>query len=493
MFKWLISHKWKESMRSSIWQKNVLINIFLGLFVVYMMLVLVLLGGALKEIITESFDVEGEWIVEKLNGLLLYYIIFDLVIRFFVQKIPVLAARPYLHLPLSKKRLVHFLLLRTVFSIMNFLPALIFLPFFIRMVGDFPEYSTLPWLLTIMAIVFFNNYFTLYIKRQLTDKSWVVLVIAILFAGVAVLDHFGIVPLMMISELTFNIVLQHPVSCIAFMALPVILYKVNFNGMVNRLYLEEIERGKKEVDTETRVNYLKRFGTIGELIVVELKLMLRNKRTRSTLVMAPLLLLYGFFFYPNPMYKEVYGWLIFAGLFVTGGFMISYGQFLVAWESSYFDTILTKSIDFERYFRAKYYILVIPTIVAFILTTPYAFFGMHILYINIAAFLFNIGVNVHIYMFFSAFNQKRINLAGSAMFNYQGVGAKQFLIAIPVMLLPVLIYMLVAFFAGQIWGIVSVGAVGLLGVILTQSILAATRKFFISRKYQIAEGYRQDY
>jgi hypothetical protein len=52
---------------------------------------------------------------------------------------------------------------------------------------------------------------------------------------------------------------------------------------------------------------------------------------------------------------------------------------------------------------------------------------------------------------------------------------------------------LVAFFAGQIWGIVAVGSIGLLGVALTNVILKATKNFFLTRKYQIAEGYRQDY
>ncbi len=59
MYLKLIRIVWKESMRSSIWQKNILINIFLGLFIVYFLLILVLVGGALKEIMADGFDVEG--------------------------------------------------------------------------------------------------------------------------------------------------------------------------------------------------------------------------------------------------------------------------------------------------------------------------------------------------------------------------------------------------------------------------------------------------
>ncbi len=120
-------------------------------------------------------------------------------------------------------------------------------------------------------------------------------------------------------------------------------------------------------------------------------------------------------------------------------------------------------------------------------------FGCHILIINTAAFLFNVGINVAIYMYFAAYNQKRVELSGGAMFNYQGVGAKQFLIGLPVMVFPVLLYMLVNFFAGFEWGIASVGLAGLTGLIFSRQILAISARHFLSRKYAVADGYRKRY
>ncbi len=493
MYLKLIRIVWKESMRSSIWQKNILINIFLGLFIVYFLLILVLVGGALKEIMADGFDVEGIMALEKFGTWVLYFLFFDLFIRFFMQKIPEMAARPYLHLPMKKTGLAGFLLKRTLPSAHNWLPLLLFLPFWGRMWEDFPAFTRFPWLLMLISAVLFNNFLNFYLKRQFAEKTRVVALagLCILLTGVA--DYLGWIKLSVLSGWIFNAVLEYPALVVVWIGLPVAMYLGNRKALRNRMYLEDIQPKTKITGEPGRIDYFRRYGKIGELVTLELRLMFRHKRTRSTLYLAPFLLLYGFFFYPNPEFNDKTGWLIFAGLFVTGGFMISYGQFLVAWESTYFDAILTKSINFRDYFRAKYYILLLPTIAAYLLTIPYVAFGWHILIINTAAFLFNAGINVAIYMYFAAYNQKRVELSGGAMFNYQGVGAKQFLIGLPVMVFPVLLYMLVNFFAGFEWGIASVGLAGLTGLIFSRQILAISARHFLSRKYAVADGYRKRY
>ena len=206
--------------------------------------------------------------------------------------------------------------------------------------------------------------------------------------------------------------------------------------------------------------------------------------------MVPFLLLYGFLFYTNPMYANKTGWLLFAGIFVTGAFLISYGQFLVAWESSYFDAILTKSINFNEYFRTKYYILLIPTLIAWLITLPYGFFGLKILFINTAAFLFNIGVNIYVMMLFAAFNQKRLDLSSSSVMNYQGVSAKHWLLSLPLLLFPIIIYLIFNLIWNEAAGLAAVALTGAIGVILQNPLLKSLTRFFVSRKYQIADSFR---
>ena len=487
----LLKVQWKQSMRSSIWQKNILINIFLGLFIVYLILILLLLGGAMKEILAENFDAEGIMGIEKMGTWLLYFMAGDLIIRFFMQKIPEMSARIFLTLPVPRSKLAGFLLIRTLPSASNFLSLIFFIPFWARMWSDFPEGTQLPWLGMILCSVFINNFLTFHLKRLLSEKAWTVALTGLFLIVAGLLDYFGWLRLSVFSGWIYNAVLIQPLPVlVAWVSVLGVIWYLNFSVLKKRMILDEIRPASQKASESTRVNYFQKYGTIGQLITLELKLIFRHKRTRSTLFMVPLLLLYGFFFYPNPEFNDKTGWLIFAGLFVTGGFLMSYGQFLISWESSYFDAILTKSLNFRQYFLAKYYILVIPAVASYLLTIPYVFFGEHILLINTAAFLFNVGINVHVYMYFAAFNQKRLELAGGAMLNYQGVGAKHFLMMVPVMLVPVILYSLVALFAGREWGIAAVGLIGLSGLIFYKPLLSMSASHFQSRRYSVSEGFR---
>lgn len=492
MLKWLIMLEWKRSLRSSMWQRNLFLNIFLGLFMVYMLLIALMVGFFLNRMIGEGLEIEGAEVIRVFGSGMFYYIGLDLFWRFFIQQMPETSARPMLHLPVNKRRLAGFTLLRTLFSPLNLLPLLIIVPFFANTYSDFPEATAWPWLLAILSVVVANNFITFMLKRYLADKTWIPFVLLGVVVALGFLEKSGLISLLDSSGWLFGWLLETPLTALVFVALPVVFYFLNVRMVVSHLYLEDIDRRKSyRVDTG-RLESLRRFGKVGELILLELKLMTRNKRTRTVLFMAPFLLLYGFFFYPNPMYNDKIGWLLFAGLFVTGGFLISYGQFLVAWESSYFDTILTKNVNYGEYFFAKYLILLLPTIAAGLLSIPYLWFGVHILKINTAAFLFNAGVNIYIYMYFAAYNNKRIDLSRGAVMNYQGVGAKQFLIAVPVLLLPALIYLPFGIFVGQDAGLIAIGGIGLLGILLRKYILRLIEKAFVQRKYQLAEGFRQN-
>ena len=67
--------------------------------------------------------------VEKFNSFVLYGFSLGFLARFFMQKVPVLSIQPYLHLPLKKSSLVHFVLGKSLMSFFNFIPLIIFIPF----------------------------------------------------------------------------------------------------------------------------------------------------------------------------------------------------------------------------------------------------------------------------------------------------------------------------------------------------------------------------
>ena len=68
--------------RSPFWQKNIVLNILLGLLVGIMLLYLLALGLFIDKILIELFPDKDPVVV--FNGIILYYFAFEFFIRFFM-------------------------------------------------------------------------------------------------------------------------------------------------------------------------------------------------------------------------------------------------------------------------------------------------------------------------------------------------------------------------------------------------------------------------
>jgi hypothetical protein len=207
--------------------------------------------------------------------------------------------------------------------------------------------------------------------------------------------------------------------------------------------------------------------------------------------MAPLFLLYGFFFYPQEIYLNMTGMLIFVGIFMTGGMMINYCNFALAYESNYFDSLLANRFDFKQYFRMKYINSILICTVCYILTIPYVFFGTTVLLINTVTFLFNIGVITFTLLYIATYNKKRMDMAKGSTFNYQGMGASNWFAMIPAFLMPVIIYLPFSLTGAYYTGLIFIGVMGLVGLLFHKTFLNIIYKNFISRKYVMADGFRE--
>jgi hypothetical protein len=480
----------RETARSSAWQKNVIVNIIFALMMLYLMASFLLLGLFLDRMLTEIFPDSNP--VEVFNSVLLYYFGLEILIRFFMQHTPAMSITPFLPLPVKRSFLMHFLLGRSMINLANYISFIIFIPFAIKAVSTiYSGAAAFWWLLTMFLLIMFVIYMVVYVKRQMVVKSSISLLCGLAFAALFALDYFNIFSLSTLSSSLFGAVLQQPIWILIPVLLAVGAYILNYRFLITHSYPEEIDHtiGKKQVVAQS-FGFMSRFGKIGELIGLELKLILRHKRTKSTLYLTPIFLLYGFIFYPNPMYNDSTMWLIFVGIIVTGFFALSYGNFLVAWEGRFFDGILTRKNSYFDYFQAKYYLLTVFCIVSYVLTIPYAFFGIKIFWIQTACFLFNIGVSNYIILWFAQYSRKKVDLSiGSAM-NWQGVGASQFIVMLPVLLLPMLIASIFSWTGLGLWGVGALALLGIIGILCNKWIINGICRGFTKSKYAMAEGFR---
>ncbi|WP_299756681.1 DUF5687 family protein [uncultured Pontibacter sp.] len=487
----LLSHQWKANYRSSVFQKSVALNIIMGLLILYFGTIFLVLGFTLGNILGKVAP--GQSAVALFNGALLFYFLIDLFFRFLMQELPVLAVQPYLHLPIRKSRMVHFVLLKSVPSMFNLVFLLIFIPFMFREV--IPAYGTgaaLAWLFAILALTLLNNFLLIYFKRLLSIKPILTLLFGLAVAGLLLLNYLEVFSLFAVSQVVFGAMME--MSWLA--AVPVLLllgaYLLNYQYLIAHTYPEELAVREKTNVEGKGIAFLSRFGELGKLIELELKLMWRHKRPKSMLMMSVFFIFYGLLFYPNDTYLDGFAWLIFVGIMLTGMPMFNYGQFVPSWQSGHFDALLTRRISPYQFYAAKFWIFVPVALLAYLVTLPYGFFGYKIILVNTATLLFNIGVNVFVIFFFSVYNTSRLDLSKGSAFNWQGVGASRFVMMLPMMLLPVLIYLPFKFFGVPYMGIAAIGLVGLIGFVFQKQLLQWSANWFLKHKYKLATGFRQE-
>ncbi len=483
-----IQHELKSFWRSKNTSKSVTIRIVMGFLILILLLYVVVLGFYLDTILEQSFP--GENLIIAFSGMLLYYFVFDLLMRFQMQELPTLTVQPYLHLPVSRNTVVTYLSLVSLKSVFNLWPFIISLPFILKIIKPEQGLNTaLLFIAAITGLTIFNNYLSLYIKRRSNLNGWVSICFSIFLVLLTLSDFsWHIISFRNLSLLFFGNIKAHPLLVLIPLALSCIIYYINFLYLKHNLYLEELGSRKISHKSSTDIPLLDRFGRVGELVANEVKLILRNKRSRSSVLMTTMILFYGLIFYTNKYYGD--GWKVFCGMFMTGIFIINYGQFMFGWQAGHFDGILISKIKFQDFLKAKYILFTIVSSAAFLLTLPYAYFGWHIILVHFVMYLWNIGVNTTIVLFFANRNYKRIDLSRGASFNWEGVGATQLLLGFPLFLLPFVIYGPVAFFGHPDIALGLLAAIGLLFVLTRQYWIKQLEEDFYEKKYTIAEGFR---
>ena len=336
-----------------------------------------------------------------------------------------------------------------------------------------------------------NNYIAFLFKKLFSIKPWTILLPAALLAALVWMDLSRNRALSMNFGDLLMYISQHPGWLSGVVILPLLAYGLSWFALYRQRYPEIREKPGQHYPATGIGGYITgKFGVPGALVWLELRMILRNNRPRSYLVLSFLFLFYGFMFYPKENFSHSPGMMLFIGLLLTGIMMIQYGQLILSWESAYFDRLCTASFSIRDLFAAKYGLFFLFNTVAFVLTAPYALFDFRILLLNLVSWLFNCGVNIFVILYLGTYNTKRVDLGKGVFFNYEGASAVHFLMILPVNCAPVLIYWLTSLVLSPAAGLAVVGILGLAGMIFHRQLMDIVSRQFISRKQVILHGFR---
>jgi hypothetical protein len=491
MIKKFLYLEWKAFSRSASFGQSLGLKIFLGFFAIYFLVSFLFLGIFLRDILLESeLDTNP---IEVVNSYILLWLIAELVLRFFMQSLPVLNIKPLLVLPIKRPTIINFVLIKSLFSFYNTLTLLIIVPFSISCIvnNDASVFQVLMWLIAIFCMILTVNYANFLIKKKFADNLKALLpylIIAITFGS---LEYFKVFKITEIVGHFFTIVLQQPVLVFVPVLLAIGVYFWNFTYLRNNFYLDSSLKSKSKEAQTTDLSWTKRFGDIAPFLQLDLKLILRNKRPKTTVYMSLLFLVYGLIFYPNPSYEGIPAMFVFVGIFMTGIFMINFGQFIPAWDSGYFNLMMAQNISMKQYLASKVGLMTFSVIVLGILTSPYAYFGWNIFWLNLACAIYNLGVNIPMLLFATSFNKKRIDLEKSPFMNYQGTGAAQWLVSLPLMVLPLLIWYVTFKFSTEIIATATLAVFGVIGLLLRNYLMDKIVLLYKKQKYAMINGFKQ--
>jgi uncharacterized protein DUF5687 len=491
MIKHFINFEWKQFFRSSYWQKSIALNILMVFFALYFMLVFLALGFGMYPILKKQFPDSDPLII--VNGFLFYWFLADLSIRFFLQKLPVMDIKPLLVLPIKRSSILHYVLSKSAISFFNFLPLFAIIPFGIVLISEeYSSTSVLIWMLLMVIFTLIINFLNFIIEAKSAETELSFLPIILIASGLFAVNYFEIISLSTLLSNAVNSITTNPFLVVIPFAILCGFYFLNYAILKPKLYVDGSVKAKTDTATSTDLSWTRRFGDIAPFLQLDLKLLWRNKRPKSSIFILVIGLLYGLFFYPQSMYADKEWLYVFVGIFVTGIFMINFGQFIPAWDSGYYKLLMSQNIKYKEYLRSKYSLMIMVSILMFVLSIPYVYFGWKILVVHAAALIYNIGVNVYVLLFAGSFNRKKIDLTQRAAFNYQGTGAVQWLIGFPLLLVPVLIFLLPYFTLGFEAGVATLIILGVIGIVLHQKIMDLIAKKYLASKHKMISAFDQN-
>lgn len=379
---------------------------------------------------------------------------------------------------------------------MNLIAIILFTPFAIMEVGSvYGGMSIFTWLGTIVCISWAVHWISLLFKAEMGDRplGMALLFLAyLLIFGAQYFDWYDTGALIK-PFFDFSLVSAVPLVLCAFFFAG--LYLISYKYYKKRAYEEEFNVKQERYRLDPNIGFLTSLGKAGTMADVEWKLIFRHKKSRTYLYLSALFLLYGLLFYPNfDIKNDAFDlhFSLFLGLFITGIFMFNYGQFYLSWNSANFDFYLTERNGLEDLIRGKYILFVAISALFFLLSIPYVYFGWEILFVHLAAFTFNVGFSIHLVTLLSFWNPKPMDINKGGMFNYEGVGAAQFIMILPMMIIPYMVYLPFALFMDYQAGLIVLTIIGLSGILFHRSIIRILVEILHNSRHKISASFRQE-
>ena len=428
-----------------------------------------------------------------MNQGFIYVMLADFLMRFIGQPSVSQEIKPYLLMPVKRKKLISLLLLRSGLDSYNFMWFFVYVPFaFLTIIRFYGFGGMFLYLIGIWLIFVFNNYWYLLCKLLLGEKTlWLLLPTAVfgaLGAAEFLLDGLPISRFTM--DLGEGFIEGNPLSFLFMLACIGVLFFINLKLQQRMIYNELSKKEDTKIKRVSEYKFLDKYGEVGEYIRLELKLIARNKTVKTQFRMG-LIVMLGFSF--ALAFTDVYDGSYMTSFICLYNYAVlpimTLGQ-VMSFEGNYIDGLMSRKESIFNLLRAKYYLTTLIILVPFLIMMFPIAKGKITLLTAIAYLIFVAGFVFFMLLQLAVYNTRTLPLNSNLMKSNKSSNWIQGLVTGCAFMLPLLIDKLLSALLQEEVAHIILILIGL-GFIATHNLwIKNIYKRFMKRRYQNMEEFR---
>ena len=427
-----------------------------------------------------------------MNQGILYVMAADFLIRFMAQPSVSQEIKPYLLMPVKRKKLISILLLKSGLDKYNFFWFFVYVPFaFLTIIRFYGFGGMFLYLIGMWLIFVFNNYWYLLCKLLLGEKTiWLLLPICVfgaLGASEFLIDGLPISRFTM--DLGEGFIEGNPLSFLFVIACIGAMFFINMKLQLRMIYNEISKKEDTKIKRVSEYKFLDKYGEVGEYIRLEIKLITRNKTVKTQFRMGIIVMLaFSFLLAFTDVYDGSMSRFICLYNYAVLPIM-TLGQ-VMSFEGNYIDGLMSRKESIFNLLRAKYYLTNLIILVPFfIMMFPIAK-GKITMLMAMAYLIFVAGFVFFMLLQLAVYNTRTLPLNANLMKGNKGGNWIQSVVMSLCFFIPLIFdSILLAIFSQEVANIIFIVIGG--GFILTHNIwIKNIYKRFMKRRYKNMEEFR---
>ena len=428
-----------------------------------------------------------------MNQGILYVMVADFLIRFMAQPSVSQEIKPYLLMPVKRRKLISILLLKSGLDKYNFIWFFVYVPFaFLTIIRFYGFGGMFLYLIGMWLIFVFNNYWYLLCKLLLGEKTiWLLLPVCV-FGALGACEF--LIDGLPISRFTMDLgegfIEGNPLSFLFVIACIGAMFFINIKLQLRMIYNEISKKEDTKIKRVSEYKFLDKYGEMGEYIRLEIKLITRNKTVKTQFRMGIIVMLA---FSIVLAFTDVYDGTNMKSFICLYNYAVlpimTLGQ-VMSFEGNYIDGLMSRKESIFNLLRAKYYLTSLIIVVPFIVMMLPISEGKTTLLSAIAYLIFVMGFVFFMLLQLAVYNTRSLPLNANLMKGNKSGNWIQGLVTSFAFFLPFMIdSILTALFPKEVGNIILI-IIGL-GFIATHNLwIKNIYKRFMKRRYKNMEEFR---